>query len=143
MDRVLIEGYEADPDLREIKVQKSNYSRTGETFQIRWHKGVFVTQEGSTGAHSDIAQTAKAERVFLHILDQMTAQARYVSASPGPTYAPSQFAKHPDAEGCTKRAFVSAMEALFKRGDIHNTTHGRASKQRTHIARRSHDDSQD
>lgn len=60
---------------------------------------------------------------------------RYVSAQPGPTYAPALFAKHPSREGCTKPAFVTSMNVLFNRGDIVVAHHGRGESKRTHIAR--------
>jgi len=78
----------------------------------------------------------KGERVFLKLLDTLTAQGRYVSANPGPTYAPTQFASHPEAEGCTKRVLKAAMDKLFGRGEIVVTEHGSGAKARSHIARK-------
>ena len=60
----------------------------------------------------------------------------YVSASPSSAYAPTQFAAHPKAEGMTKRALRSAMEALFHRGEIEIAQHGKGWKARSHIARK-------
>ncbi|MGB3316841.1 MAG: ATPase, partial [Albidovulum sp.] len=90
-----------------------------------------------------LAIGAKAERVFLRLLDAFTAQGRYVSASPGPTYAPAMFASHPEVEGCTKRALKGAMDALFGRDKIEVATHGKGAKARSHLARKGADHAQE
>ena len=66
----------------------------------------------------------------------LTRQGGYVSANPGPTYAPKTFADHPDAEGCNKRALKSAMDTLFGRGEIVVRKHGKGQKERSHIERK-------
>jgi RecA-family ATPase len=139
LERVASDGYEPNPDARVLTTKKANYSRTGTEIALTWQAGVFVPDAPETGVDR-MAATAKAERVFLKLLAALTEQGRYVSASPGPTYAPSQFANHPEAEGCAKRALKSAMDALFGRGEIVNATHGRGQKARTHIARKSDTD---
>ena len=81
-----------------------------------------------------MATANKAERVFLTLLRQYTAQGRHVSASPGPTYAPAIFAVDPGAEGVTKRSLVAAMNELFRAERIVTGTHGSGKKARSHIA---------
>ena len=142
LSRITDNGFEPDPDARVLGTMKANYWRTGGEINLRWEAGVFVAEAQPTGLDA-LAAGAKGERVFLKLLDAMTAQGRYVSASPGPTYAPAQFASHPEAEGCTKRALKSAMDALFGRGDIVIATHGAGAKARTHIARKGADDGRD
>lgn len=127
-------GYEPDPDARLLRTMKANYGRTGGEITVKWQAGVFVAPEAETGLDR-MAASAKAERVFLRLLDLFTAQGRHVSASPSTTYAPTIFAKHPEAEGITKRAFAAAMETLFGRGEIVLDTHGRPGKERKHIVR--------
>ena len=82
--------------------------------------------------------SVKAEKVFLKLLDAFTAQCRHVSANSGQTFAPALFAKHPDVEGCTKRALGTAMESLFSKGAIVNGSHGYGQKARSHIERAGH-----
>jgi RecA-family ATPase len=132
--RIMDGDYEPDVDQRILESMKSNYGRKGEETLLRWQRGVFTVHSGSASGSDAMMLLAKAERVFLSILDDMTRQGRYVSSSPCPTYAPGQFASHPKAEGCTKRALKAAMDALFDRGLIVNVTHGKGAKARTHIA---------
>ncbi len=138
LSRITNEGYETDPDARVLTTKKANYGRTGDKINLRWEAGVFVAQAQLTGLDA-LAAGAKGERVFLKLLDALTEQGRHVSANPGPTYAPTQFASHPDAEGYTKRAFRAAMESLFGRGLIANASHGSGAKARSHIARKEAD----
>ncbi|MEM6677318.1 MAG: AAA family ATPase [Pseudomonadota bacterium] len=135
LERVIQDGYESDPDARILRTTKANYGRTGAEISVRYEAGVFVSKTPETGIDRQAA-SAKAERVFLKLLDAFNEDGRRVSASPGPTHAPSMFAKHADAEGCTKRALTGAMDALFSRSEIAIETHGRASKQRSHLVRK-------
>lgn len=135
LERIKDEGYEADPDARVLRTMKANYGPTGGEIALRWKHGVFEAEQREQGLDR-MAASMKAERVFLKLLDAITAQGRYVSASPGPTYAPTQFASHPEAEGCTKRALKAAMEKLFGCDEIVISSHGTGSKARSHIARK-------
>ena len=142
LSRITDNGFEPDPDARVLSTKKANYSRTGGEINLKWEAGVFVAEAQPTGLDA-LAAGAKGERVFLKLLDALTAQGRYVSASPGPTYAPTQFASHPEAEGCAKRALKSAMDALFGRGEIVIASHGNGAKARSHIARKGADHGQE
>ena len=142
LSRITDNGFEPDPDARVLSTKKANYGRTVGEINLKWEAGVFVAEAQPTGLDA-LAAGAKGERVFLKLLDTLTAQGRYVSASPGPTYAPTQFASHPEAEGCTKRALKSAMDALFGRGEIVIASHGSGAKARSHIARKGADDGQE
>lgn len=132
LERIVQDAYEADPDARRLVVRKANYGRVGSEIAMRWYDGVFVADGPTTSLERSIASRT-AERVFLKLLMSMTEQGRYVSASPGPTFAPAVFASHPEAEGVTKRAFRVAMEALFAANRIATGRHGTGSKARTHI----------
>lgn len=134
LERIVQDGYEADPDKRVLSTKKANYGRIGGEISMTWREGVFVRDAEPQGLDA-LAAGAKAERVFLSILDAYTAQGRYVSAQPGPTYAPTQFARHPDAEGCTKRALASAMESLLTREVVVIGYHGKGSDKRSHLER--------
>ncbi len=142
LSRITDNGFEPDPDARVLSTKKANYGRTGGEINLKWEAGVFVAEAQPAGLGA-LAAGAKGERVFLKLLDTLTAQGRYVSANPGPTYAPAQFASHPEAEGCTKRALKSAMDALFGRGEIVIASHGSGQKARSHIARMGADHGQE
>lgn len=142
LSRITDNGFEPDPDARVLSTKKANYGRTGGEINLKWEAGVFVAEAQPTGLDA-LAAGAKGERAFLKLLDTLTAQGRYVSANPGPTYAPTQFASHPEAEGCTKRALKSAMDALFGRDEIVIASHGSGAKARSHIARKGTDDGQE
>lgn len=132
LERIIADGYEADPDKRILSTKKSNYGRIGGELSVTWQQGIF-TRDAEPQGLDKLAAGAKAERVFLSILGTFEAQGRYVSAQPGPTYAPSLFAKHPDAEGCTKRALATAMESLLSREIIEIGHHGTGAKARSHL----------
>lgn len=126
-------GFEPDPDARRLVGKKANYSRTGDEIGLRWADGVFVAEAPASGLDR-MAASAKAQRVFLKLLRRFTEEVRYVSASPGPTFAPAIFASHPGAEGCTKRALRAAMDTLLGSGAIHIAQHGTGAKARSHLA---------
>ncbi|GGL80328.1 AAA family ATPase [Wenxinia marina] len=134
LSRIADDGYEPDPDARVLRTMKANYGRVGGEINVRWEAGAFRAQEQPQGLDK-MAAGAKAERVFLALLDEMTAQGRRVNAAGGTTYAPKVFAAHPDAEGISKRAFGAAMETLFSRGIIRKAEDGPASRRVSFIAR--------
>lgn len=108
---------ENDPDARILSNKKANYSRTGTEIRLKWEAGVFVAEAKPTGLDA-LAAGATAERVFLKLLDAYAAQGRRVNASGGKTYAPKEFAEHPESEGVTKRAFKAAMNRLLGEGKV-------------------------
>lgn len=132
--RVTSEGHEPNPDRRVLGTMKANYGRVGGEIAMTWERGVFVPDAAATGLDR-MAATAKAERVFLKLLDEFTSQGRHVSASPSSAFAPTQFSRHPKAEGMTRRALTEAMESLLSRGDVVVREHGRGAKARSHLAR--------
>ena len=89
--------------------------------------------EGNAGCFDKLAAQAKAERVFLDLLATFENQDRDVSPNRGPTYAPTEFAKDPDANGVNKRALETAMAQLLKAGRIRVETFGPPSKQRKRL----------
>ncbi len=133
LKRIEDDGYERDPDARILSVKKANYVRNGDEISLTWRDGRFVAKADREGFTSDLGGNAKAERVFLKLLALFAEQGRYVSTSPGKTFAPSLFAKHPEAEGITSRAFESAMEILLQARRIRVDEHGPPSTRRRHL----------
>lgn len=117
LSRITDNGYEADPDARVLSTKKANYGRTGGEINLKWEAGVFVAEAQPTGLDA-LAAGAKGERVFLKLLEAYAAQGRRVNASGGKTYAPKEFAEHPESEGVTKRAFKAAMDRLLGEGKV-------------------------
>lgn len=58
---------------------------------------------------------ANGERVFLKLLRDFNVHGRKASVSTGHRYAPSEFARHPDSEGCSKELLRLAMESLLSK----------------------------
>ena len=127
LERVTHDGYESNPDARVLRTMKNNYGRIGGEINVTWRDGVFVADAVETGLDR-MATGAKAERVFLKLLRTHTEQGRRVNDKGGNSYAPKAFAEHPQAEGVTKRAFKSAMEALLADGKVQIGTEGPASR---------------
>ena len=124
-------GEPVDPDIRALQTMKSNYGRAGGEIRLRWLEGRFVNETAATPIGFDaLAIKAKAERVFLDLLQQFTGQGRNVSANLGPTYAPARFAAHSDAQGVSKHAFEAAMNKHLKANQIRNESFGPPSKTR-------------
>ncbi|PYF12012.1 RecA-family ATPase [Rhodobacter viridis] len=133
LQRVRRDGEEPDPNARTLEVMKANYGATGLSVAMRWQDGRFVTDAKAEGSLDRMAAKAKAERVFLKLLRETSAQGRHVSHNPGPTFAPSLFAKMDGVEGCTSRGLREAMERLFAKGSIRVAEHGGGAKARKHI----------
>lgn len=131
------QGYEPDPDRRLLTSKKSNYGPTGEEIAMRWQDGVFVGEEPESGLDRQ-ATGMKAERVFLALLREVTAQGRRVNALGGVHYAPKLFADLPSAEGCTKRALRAAMERLLKAGKLVIKSEGPPSRRVSYLAEVAH-----
>jgi RecA-family ATPase len=120
-------GNEIDADLRVLRAKKSNYRPIGQGLRMRWQNGAFIL-DGKQSGFDKLAADAKAERVFLELLAQVTAQGRDVSPSVSNTYAPSVFEKHPSADGVTRKQFVAAMERLLGTNRIRVETIGPPSR---------------
>ena len=127
------QGKEIEPDLRVLKIMRSNYGPAGKQLFLRWATGVWelVVSASSSGDYS--SEGAKVERVFLHLLILRTAQKRWVSENKSSTYAPRVFADHPDHEGIKAQSFAKAMERLLKSGRIKSEFFGPPSKQRSRL----------
>jgi DNA repair protein RadD len=69
---------------------------------------------------------ARAERIFMAILDDFLRQGHTISASlTSPNYAPKRIARHPDSEDIPMHVFKKTMERLFAAGKIKQETKGR------------------
>jgi RecA-family ATPase len=126
------EGDDADPDGRELRVMKSNYGPAGEVVRLRWQRGVFVP-EGSVASPDRVAGAAHVDQIFLRCLDLRTASGINVTPHPGRSYAPADFVKMQEANGCKSPALARAMERLLSSQRIRVETYGPPSKQRSRL----------
>lgn len=116
-ERIERDSHEADPDARVLRVMKANYGPRGAEIPVTWRSGVFVPDAPEAGLDR-AAANGKAERVFLKLLAEFTAQGRRVNHKGSGSYAPRAFSIHPQSEGVTKRAFAAAMDSLLADGRI-------------------------
>jgi len=125
---MLEDGEPPDPDARVLTRKKANAARRDETIELRWRDGVFVPKNISTGIIGSIERQT-CERVFLDLLDKVTAEGRLVSESHNaPNYAPKLFGRRPDREGFQKADFDRAMQRLFAERKIAVSTYRNASR---------------
>ena len=115
--RLYLEPIADNPDARLLSTMKANYGRIGEQISMTWRKGIFVANS-ILGPDGQIAEDAKAERMFLRLLDEFGREGRYIKSAKGIGYAPKAFAESGQAEGLSKQALHLAMERLFARGEI-------------------------
>ena len=103
---------------------------------MTWRAGIFVS-DSLLGPDSKSADEAKAERVFLRLLDDLTKEGRSVKSAKAHGYAPKIFAESGRTEGVSKNALHSAMERLFAKREIVETHggHKSPSKQTLRIIR--------
>jgi RecA-family ATPase len=128
------DGTEPDKTLRQLEFMKSNYGPVAEIVTLRWNAGVFIP-EPKAGSLEKRALDAKADEVFLLLLDRFTDQGRTVGDKRGPSYAPASFAKEPEAKaaGPRREALAEAMRRLFAADKIHVENYGRPSRPATKI----------
>ncbi|WP_394659562.1 AAA family ATPase [uncultured Novosphingobium sp.] len=124
----------SDPDARQLSLPKANYARKGSAIEVRWHEGALLrNDELPPSAASEIrkisAATAKND-AFLKCLRIRVEQGRPVGPNIGPNYAPTEFAKMPQAKGTTKDEFKLAMERLYSIGAIRSATQRNKAKGR-------------
>jgi RecA-family ATPase len=124
---------EPDNDLRKLEVMKANYGPRGEIIKVRWKAGVFV-MEGGTSSLDKLARNNQVDDVFLRLLRRLIDQRQQLSPNKGPTYAPTKFARHEEANGTTSKEFDRAMQRLIDAGKIHIRVTGPDSKKRSWLA---------
>jgi RecA-family ATPase len=126
-----------DNDLREIVFKKNQYGPLGERVVLKYQAGMFLPLP-ELASLDQLALAARAQDVFLTILQRFERENRHVSDKPGRGYAPKEFAQEDEA----KKAHLSrddlrkAMLALFKDQRIWNQPYGRTDRPNYRIARK-------
>jgi RecA-family ATPase len=128
-------GDEAAPDLRELRVMKSNYGPAGEIVRLRWQQGVFVPQ-GSGATLARVAAEAEVDQAYLDCLDAVHGRSQQVGPYTGKAYAPPIFEKMAQAKGYRAKALTAAQERLFNAGRIEVVKMGPPSKSLDRIVRK-------
>jgi RecA-family ATPase len=133
-----------DTALRVLEMKKNNYGPVSENILLRWREGVYVVEPG-TGTLERLAAEAEVDHLFIKLLRRFADQGRNVSDKTGTSYAPSHFAKQPEAKTgkVTSKAFAEAMERLFEAKKIRVMTDGPPSHPRRRIIEASTDPSTD
>ena len=129
------DGAEPDIALRQIEFMKSNYGPVAEAITVRWKAGVFVP-EPKSGSLEKLASEAKADNVFVHLLERFNREGRIVGDKHGHSYAPALFSKEPEAKEARlkKEALADAMRRLFASKKIHIEQYGRPSRPASKLA---------
>ena len=117
---------------------KANYGTTGGEIRLRWKDGAFVLDDGKPQLGSQLL-AAKAERVFKDVLSLFNRTGQNVSDVTGTSYAPAKMAKHPAAEGMSKKALADAMQRLIDSGEVRIVMEGPPSRQRKRLILASED----
>lgn len=125
-ERVKSEGYESDPDARRLKVMKSNYGPIDGETAVRWQDGVFIAQQSPLTSENE----ARAERVFLSLIERNAGQGRNFTAM----LAPRELSAMPGSEGLSKQVLKQAMERLFAADKLVQKTVRENRRDRTVIA---------
>jgi hypothetical protein len=102
-------------DRRQLQNVKANYGPRGEKINIRFDKDkrIFALEGIGSPSLAYRAAVAKAETVFIDLLDEFAASGRYVSDKPGKNYAVSSFANAEKGKAVGKPALEKAMHKLF------------------------------
>lgn len=113
------EVFEPNPDLRVLETKKANYAQRGTSIRLRWHEGIFVSDEvtpaGTFGAANRMMQI---ESVFLDLVRFYDRTGRNVSALRGANFAPAIFGMDERSQGIRKHEFIAGMNRLFEAGTI-------------------------
>jgi RecA-family ATPase len=131
------DGEEPDTDVRELVFRKNNYGPVSASIVLRYQRGLFLPVPG-VGTLDKIAGEAKADDVFLELLDRFTKGNRNVSHRTGTNYAPALFAKEQEAKnaGLNSKVLDAAMLRLFKAEKIWNEPCGKPSRPAHRLARK-------
>ena len=128
-------GEQPDDDLRELVFKKNQYGDLADRIVLRYRDGMFLPVPG-VATLDRLAQQARAQQVFIDLLQRFTRENRNVSANPGRGYAPSAFVVEAEAKAAhlNSRDLKDAMRQLFHDEKIWNQPYGRASNQHHRLA---------
>jgi RecA-family ATPase len=126
---------EPDPNLRLLEFRKSNYGPIAKSIALCWERGVYVPVTG-IGSLDKLAAEARAERVFLTLLDRFNRQGQNVNDKPtARNFAPTMFCQEAEAkkDGIRKIDLDGAMRRLFAAEKIAIEPYGPPSRGTTRL----------
>jgi RecA-family ATPase len=121
-----------DEDVRTITFMKNQYGRKDNRVKVRYRNGVFIPDNGQSEVQR-AAQTSKIDEAFLRCLAVKTDQGVYISSKESRSGAGATFAKMPEAEGITAKAFYEAQERLLSLSKIRVEPYGSPSDKKFRI----------
>jgi RecA-family ATPase len=129
------DGELPDDDMRELVFRKNQYGALANRVVLKYRDGMFLPVPGIASLDR-VAHQAKAQQVFLDLLQRFTRKNRNVSTTPGTTYAPPIFAGEEEAKKAhlKKADLKDAMRQLFKDGRIWNEPYGKKSNSHYRLA---------
>jgi RecA-family ATPase len=103
----------ADDGLRKLSFMKQNYGPRGKPIELQWNEGRFVVP--NVASFERKAAENRIDEIFLMLLDRTNKRLTSVSPNPSRSFAPSEFAKEPEAieAGITKAQFEISMKRLL------------------------------
>ena len=125
---------EPDNDLREIVFVKNQYGKQDEKIVLKWQDGMYLPVPGAQSLNTAACEQ-RADEVVVKLLRLHNEQHQDVSAAPSRVYAPSVFARHPDAAavGLTSQQLGKAMQRLLDAKTIAVDISGPPSRQRKYL----------
>jgi RecA-family ATPase len=120
------DGSELERKFRILRGMKNNYGEPGGKITLEWKKGLYVPVRAASGSEK-VIEDAKVDDAFVKLVLRFNAQDRNASEKVGTSYAPSLFAKEPDA-GFNREQFEGAMRRLLLANKIRIEDHGRKGK---------------
>lgn len=122
-------------DLRVLDFMKNQYGRPDDSVALRWQNGLFLPEAKMTD-YEMAAIAAKAETVFMTVLNRCFGEGRYLSdKAKANNYAPKAIASESEATEAKvgRPALEEAMRALFKSGRIRVEPYDKPSRGWTRI----------
>jgi RecA-family ATPase len=124
------DGEQPENDLRELEFKKNQYGPRGESIVLRYQRGLFLPEGGSTSLDKLTRETA-TDQLFLDLLRRFADQGRNVSDKQNsPNFAPAAFVEDAEAKrlGLRKPDLKAAMARLFSTDKIYVENYGRPSR---------------
>lgn len=133
-DWVKVDGQVGDPDLRVLKLMKSNYSKIGTEIHMRYQRGAFVPDRTFAVSGDPLERQAKADRVFLELLEKARGQNINIHVGAGKGYAVKVFKADASAQGVNESDLKASLKRLMDSGRIVNAPYGRSGAHRLQVA---------
>jgi RecA-family ATPase len=121
---------EPDNGLRKLEFKKNQYGPRGQSIVLRYENGLFLPEAGPSSLDK-LAKEARADRVFMDLLERFAREGRNVSHSKtANNYAPTTFARESEAKTLKlgKDDFEDAMQRLFAANKIRVEPYGPPSR---------------